>query len=79
MAINVKRIMNCDVGVGITGIAGPTSDNTSKPVGLIYVAVAYDNKVIVKELRNSFTEKVRYNNRFSAVKTAINLLGDINE
>lgn len=79
MAKGIKELMNCDIGIGITGIAGPTSDNTQKPVGLIYVALAYNGNVIVKELRNNFTEDVRYNNRFSAVKAALNLLGDINE
>ncbi len=79
MANNIRRVMNCDVGIGITGIAGPTSDNTLKPVGLIYVAISFNNQLIVKELRNNFTENVRFNNRFSAVKTALNLLGDINE
>ena len=30
---------HCDVSVATTGIAGPKSDNTSKPVGLCYIAV----------------------------------------
>ena len=30
---------NCDIAVATTGIAGPKSDNTSKPVGLAYIAV----------------------------------------
>lgn len=77
MADGVRAALNTDIGIGITGIAGPLSDNTSKPVGLIYVCVSTDNKKICKELRNNFTEDVRHNNRVSAVKTALNLLGDI--
>ncbi|MBO5897219.1 MAG: CinA family protein [Clostridia bacterium] len=79
MAEGVKKALNTDIGVGITGIAGPTSDNTSKPVGLIYVAVAYRDSITVTELRNTFTDNVRTNNRTSAVDTALNLLGDIYE
>ena len=79
MAEGVSKAMGTDVGIGITGIAGPGSDNTSKPVGLIYVAISYGNQTIVKELRNTFTDNIRINNRLSAVETALNLLGGINE
>lgn len=84
MANGARSALNADIGIGITGIAGPTSDNTSKPVGLIYVAVSDKNKTIVKELRNNFQTDIRLNNRLSALKTALSLLcdilsGDINE
>ena len=77
MSEGVCRAMNTDTGVGITGIAGPLSDNTEKPVGLIYVSVTVCGKTTVKELRNTFTENVRTQNRYSAVKTALELLGDL--
>lgn len=77
MARGVKNAMNTDIGVGITGIAGPLSDNTLKPVGLIYIAVAYKDSVTVKELRNTFTDDIRTKNRAKAVETALTLLGDI--
>lgn len=79
MANGARKALNTDIGVGITGIAGPTSDDTLKPVGLIYVAVADKNKTVVKELRNNFTNEIRLNNRLSALETALNLLGDLNE
>ena len=79
MAEGIRTAMKTDIGVGITGIAGPLSDNTNKPVGLIYVAVAFGDSVIVKELKNTFTEDIRKNNRASAVETALNLLGDMYE
>ena len=79
MALGAKNALGSDVGVGITGIAGPLSDNTKKPVGLIYVAIAYENTITVKELNNRFTENIRTNNRLSAIETALHLLGGINE
>lgn len=79
MAQGVREAMCTDIGVGITGIAGPTSDNTNKPVGLIYVAISYGNQITVKELRNNFTENIRLNNRLSAIEAALDLLGGINE
>lgn len=77
MAMGVRNALCSDIGVGITGIAGPLSDNTKKSVGLIYVAVAYEDTVTVKELNNHFTDDIRLNNRLSAVETALSLLGDI--
>ena len=77
MAEGVKKALKSDVGIGITGIAGPLSDNTAKPVGLIYVAIADESKTICTELRNNFTENIRLQNRMSATKTALTLLGDI--
>lgn len=77
MAEGVKKALKSDVGIGITGIAGPLSDNTAKPVGLIYVAIADESKTICTELRNNFTENIRLQNRMSAAKTALTLLGDI--
>lgn len=79
MAEGVRNAMSTDIGIGITGIAGPNSDNTNKPVGLIYIAIAYGKQIIVRELRNNFSDNIRLNNRLSAVKTALNLLGEINE
>ncbi len=79
MAEGVRKALNSHIGIGITGIAGPLSDNTEKPVGLIYISVSDGNKTLVKELRNNFTEDVRTNNRLSAMKNAIDLLGDLYE
>ena len=77
MAEGVRNALNSDIGIGITGIAGPLSDNTAKPVGLIYVAIANGNKTTCTELKNNFTEEIRLQNRMSAAKTALTLLGDI--
>lgn len=77
MAEGVRKALNSDIGIGITGIAGPLSDNTKKPVGLIYVCIADGNQTRCTELRNNFTENIRLQNRLSAAETALNLLGDV--
>jgi len=40
MARSVRRRLGTDLGLGITGIAGPRAEGSSKPAGLIFVAVA---------------------------------------
>jgi len=39
MAKGVRRVGNAQIGIGITGIAGPGGGTPEKPVGLIYIAV----------------------------------------
>lgn len=39
MAEGATRVIGADLAVSVTGIAGPKSDNTNKPVGLVYIAV----------------------------------------
>lgn len=52
MAIGVCNLGKADIGVGITGIAGPTGGTPTKPVGLVYVSIylAKENRSIVKKL-----------------------------
>jgi len=46
MASGIKRLTSSSIGVGITGIAGPAGETPQKPVGLVYIALAADSKVI---------------------------------
>lgn len=45
MAIGIKNLAKTNIGVSITGIAGPTGSSKNKPVGLIYFGLARGNKV----------------------------------
>ena len=50
MAQGAALLANADIGIGITGIAGPGGGTPQKPVGLIYVGAYYKNKIYVKQL-----------------------------
>ncbi len=61
MAEGVRRISSSDIGVGITGIAGPSGGTDKKPVGLVYVAISTEDGTEVKELRlTGSRERIRY-------------------
>ncbi len=49
MATGARRVGASDIGVGITGEAGPTSSE-GKPVGTVFLALADNRRVWVKEL-----------------------------
>jgi len=39
MARGVRRLLQADIGLSVTGIAGPTGGTPDKPVGLVYLAL----------------------------------------
>ncbi len=74
MVKGVLKISGADIAVSVSGIAGPLSDNTSKSVGLIWLAVSDGKSTEVKCLNNSFNDDVRNNNRISASDEALQMI-----
>lgn len=72
MAQGALKVSDADIAVSITGIAGPDSDSTNKPVGLIYIGLADKNNVWVQELRTS--RKDRSYNRYVGASNALNMI-----
>lgn len=73
MALGAKQKAKADVAVSVTGLAGPDSDESSKPVGLIYIAVTDGKKTKVKRLLTGHsTGDCRDYNRMLAASNAIN-------
>jgi nicotinamide-nucleotide amidase len=48
MAANVCKILKTDYGIGVTGNAGPTSDDTPEEIGVVFIAIATPNEIIVE-------------------------------
>jgi nicotinamide-nucleotide amidase len=49
MAEGARRLCDCEVGLAVNGIAGPTGGTASKPVGLVYWAVAHPGGTVVRD------------------------------
>lgn len=71
MAQRVRRLVDADWGIAVTGIAGPGGATTAKPLGLVYMAVAGPDGVIC---RRHFFKGTRHNIRKKAVEIALDLL-----
>ena len=49
LANNIRAISNVTIGIGITGIAGPTGGTPEKPVGLVYIGFSTQKETIVEK------------------------------
>ncbi|MFH1076820.1 MAG: CinA family protein [Pseudomonadota bacterium] len=41
MSEGVRRINNADIGLSVTGIAGPSGGSSQKPVGTVFISLAF--------------------------------------
>lgn len=71
MAENIRSKLDSDLGLAITGIAGPSGGTDEKPVGLTYVALADGKDTIVKEFRFLID---RILNKNASCQAALNML-----
>lgn len=53
MAKGVRAAVRADIGVSVTGLAGPDGDGTGRPVGLVYIALDMEGFSFNKELHLS--------------------------
>lgn len=73
MALGLLRDKDCDIAISTTGIAGPKSDDTEKPVGLCFVAIGMRDGIHTYRMnltggREAITKKALNRAMFLAIK-----------
>lgn len=76
MAEGVRKRASANIGIGITGIAGPTGGTKEKPVGLVYIGIVTDNHAEVKkcQFRGSRVDVKKFSANTSLNMTRLQLL-----
>lgn len=77
MAEGIAARAGSDIGVGITGVAGPDGGTADKPVGLVYVAVCFRGNTTVRRcMTYGDRAKVRHASVMHAMDVIRKLLDD---
>ena len=71
MAKGVMKLLKSDISLSITGIAGPGGGTKNKPVGLVYITLIHNDKIINKEF--TFFKDRLLNKKLSS-QVALNMI-----
>jgi len=71
LAEGIRERMGASIGIGVTGVAGPSGGSEEKPVGLVHLALAMGDQVEHRECRFSGD---RERIRFWASQTALDMV-----
>jgi nicotinamide-nucleotide amidase len=74
MAFNLHKISKSKICISTTGIAGPKGGSLNKPVGLVYIAIKYKNKILVK---NKIFKGSRNDIRKKTVRHSLKLISEL--
>ena len=59
LASNIKKSSNVNIGIAVSGIAGPTGGTPEKPVGTVYIGFSTEKETIVKKF-NIKTTRIEF-------------------
>ncbi len=75
MAKNSLKILKANLSIAVTGIAGPTGGTIDKPVGLVWIGVGTDKKIITNKYQfNGNRLEIRQKTTYEALKLANKVL-----
>ena len=75
MAVGAKKASGASVALAVTGIAGPVSDESRKPVGLVYIAVCARGRSVAVEEQHF--EGTRIQIKKQSAQAALELLLEV--
>ena len=71
MALRIRELIETDLGISITGIAGPQGGSLKKPVGLVYVALSSSKSIQCRRFVFSGERKLI---KWKSAQAALNML-----
>jgi nicotinamide-nucleotide amidase len=74
MAVNIRKLVMADYGIGISGIAGPGGATNKKPIGLVYIALSTKTKTYCKEFRFRGTRDII---KQRSTQAALNMIREV--
>ena len=77
MAKNSLKMLKANLSIAVTGIAGPTGGTIDKPVGLVWIGVGTDKKIITNKYQfNGNRLEIRQKTTYEALKLANKVILD---
>ncbi len=73
MARGVRRALGADIGLSVTGIAGPGGGLPGKPVGLVYICLSARD---LERVERFVWDKDRVGNKWASSEAALQMLQD---
>jgi len=80
MVRGILRLSGADIGVAITGIAGPDGGSTDKPVGTVFIAVGTRGRYWVKKHQfgsGKSREDIRNESALAALEMAVKFVNSL--